>query len=573
MFLLRGVLIMSKSISAVLEGSGYNNKDQKWVSYRIQRLPLSFKSKVEADYVKLAETKSFREANSLIRELYEEIRLKGTSLLATCSNEAIKQYAEIISKRLETDFGDFMRRTGNQDFSVQRIISEVEKRGLTFPLEGCIECTVDEKIAALARVFNPRWWVRRLRKIKNLKLELVARHLDMVHKRGQVYCSNISVSNRREQKQRNTRMIEGLEAISDEGDVLSLAECVEASVANPENRRAELMVRMRGFEEVANHAGHQGVFFTLTAPSKYHAIHASGKPNNKYQGATPKETNDYLGNLWTKVRSAWDRRGIKPYGFRVVEPHHDGTPHWHLMLFFEPATCDEAINKFRDYAIADDRAELRNNLSARFDTKLIDPKKGSATGYIAKYISKNINGYGVDLDHESGTDAQDSAVRVDAWAALFGIRQFQQIGGPQVSIWRELRRVSEKEANEWFYKSDEQQPESIKQARSAADASNWKAFVTLMGGPSCKRKDQTLQLHKVIRRTECGLQEENDYGEIISRVRGVIDRVKGKATMLLTRTKRWSVRRAEHDSVPQVAPWSSVNNCTEGFSIGEPATH
>lgn len=47
----------------------------------------------------------------------------------------------------------------------------------------------------------------------------------------------------------------------------------------------------------------------------------------------------------------------------------------------------------RAYFIADDRDELGRNTGARFKSKKMDLSKGSATAYIAKYISKNIDGY------------------------------------------------------------------------------------------------------------------------------------------------------------------------------------
>lgn len=73
------------------------------------------------------------------------------------------------------------------------------------------------------------------------------------------------------------------------------------------------------------------------------------------------------------------------------------------------------------------------------------PEEGGATGYIAKYIAKNLDGHAVGEDWEAETLAEEGATAAGAWANWHGIRQFQQIGGPSVSVWRECRRLKDPE--------------------------------------------------------------------------------------------------------------------------------
>ncbi|WBA15132.1 replication endonuclease [Salinivibrio proteolyticus] len=139
------------------------------------------------------------------------------------------------------------------------------------------------------------------------------------------------------------------------------------------------------------------------------------------------------------MRAKLQREDVRFYGFRVVEPQHDGTPHWHLLLFVEPAHYDTLITTMRDYALREDGDETGAE-QHRFTEVKIDPNKGSATGYIAKYISKNIDGDHLDAGIY-GEDPKCAAARVDTWAACWSIRQFQQLGGCSVTVWRELRRL------------------------------------------------------------------------------------------------------------------------------------
>jgi len=264
-----------------------------------------------------------------------------------------------------------------------------------------------------------------------------------------------------------------LQAENEEGQTYTLAELAELSTSNPINRRHELMTRIRGFEEFAQQSNDewQAVLFTLTCPSQYHAVLAkSGDSNPKFNQTTPEQANTYLNTLWQRTRALWHKEGIQPFGFRVAEPNHDGTPHWHLLLWLKPDQVTKAETLLSQHALALDGDELGAK-KHRLQTVTIDPNKGSAAGYIAKYIAKNIDGFGIDVDLY-GKDAVDSALRIEAWASLWGIRQFQQIDGPSVTVWRELRRLDAEGVGQAL----------LKQLTEAADSGNWALYTELMGG-------------------------------------------------------------------------------------------
>ena len=89
------------------------------------------------------------------------------------------------------------------------------------------------------------------------------------------------------------------------------------------------------------------------------------------------------------------REGIRTFGFRVAEPHHDGTPHWHLLLFLRPEEVELATDIFFMSTPSGGWKRTRRG-SVSFTAKPIDEEFGSATGYIAKYISKISTVYGMD---------------------------------------------------------------------------------------------------------------------------------------------------------------------------------
>jgi len=489
--------------------------DAAWIAGVVQDWPRGLRDRVGKVYRQLYSGDGRREANLWLLELSERVRALPVD--AGASDQVIREQAEAKAAfcgRLINGRGDGLELARDQ------------ARGLGLQLpEDC------EEEGEGARLACPLWWRRQLRQAQARGVESVAVWSGFVHRRSSAYASEAGLELWRQQQRRNASLLEILVGVRSDGQEISIADVAAVTVSNPAIRRAELMVRIAGFESVAKERGDVGLFLTLTTPSRFHAVLSkTGQRNPSYSGATPREAQQYLREVWARVRAAWARRQIDVYGIRVAEPHHDGTPHWHLLIWVAEGSVSELALVFRAYALQDSPGE-KGAKSARCQVKRLDPQKGSAAGYVAKYIAKNLDGYGV-------KDNPESVEKVRAWASTWGLRQFQFLGGPPVTIWRELRR---------------EQPEGnglLGQAGKLADSADWGGFVALLGGPTVSRKELPL---RVFLRDQEGV---NRYGEPKpDRVLGVVAQ---EGELAITRMHSWSVEIRRERS----EPWSSVNNCT-----------
>lgn len=423
--------------------------------------------------------------------------------------------------------------------------------------------------AGILQMQDDKYWKRRLKRLAYRWREHLQIAYGDVGRTASVYCSKKQISLWEEQRRRNRAIMKNLELEDeDSGDRISLADTIDASVSNPALRRVELMVRIRGFTDIAKSAGYEARFYTITAPGKYHPRLHYGPRNSKWNHVSPKQTQDYLNNIWKLIRADLARDSIQVYGLRVAEPHHDGTPHWHMMLFVLPEQVDALTRTLETYAIREDRDELntKEGIKPRFDVIDIDAEKGDATAYITKYISKNIDGYALDneVDDESGKPCKLTAKHATAWASLWGIRQFQFVGGAPVSVWRELRRMRDQELAKKF-------GTTFAEMHRAADEGEWDTYIELQGGPLVARKDLTL-------RPYYGMSKKADkYGRDTPIIKGVYLQHEPKEFPIITHVKQWKIvkKQPTPDTAAGLTGCSSfdltvasatartrVNNCT-----------
>ncbi|MGY5617292.1 replication endonuclease [Vibrio cincinnatiensis] len=387
-------------------------------------------------------------------------------------------------------------------------------------LERCIEI-------AVLKMQSDEWIEKRLLHLRAQYVEYAQIAMKKVGKLSNQtpVISKLSFNNWKRKQKEAEEFMQSMAVLNNEtGDHFDLAEVAKRTTHNPENRRIEMMVRSRGFEELAQDLGYTALFITWTLPSKFHRV------SNKWNGASVKEGHKALMHKWAVARAELAKEEIEYFGFRVAEPHKDATSHAHYFLFCSHEYKQTIIDILRERAISEDREELGQDISPRFDVKEADPSKGGATAYIAKYVSKNING-----KHMPESESEECAYRARAWASTHRIRQFQQFGGEPVSLWRNLRRAKPEQTN---------MDAKLEELRQAADSSKWSLFCKLA-------KNARIEYQ----------EKQNKYGETTKKVIGFswLGKVIETASEQYSLVKKKDLKRLLESR--SGSTWSTENNC------------
>lgn len=555
---------------------------------------------------------------------HREDRTKGNlEHLRTCKK--IKQ-AQAAGVRADANDDDLVQQAKDSARDATRRIDAVKARArgmaAAVVLSACLWAVQDwleimglddawERLAkcktgkgALMRVQCDRWWRRVLRRVHAQAVEGTARAIGLVHKRAGCYVSNDALKRRRGQVARNAAALESVVAVNERAQQYTLAELAAKGQANKEIRRHELMTRIAGFELIAKDCGHEAYFVTVTCPSRMHAYRTAGhgvEKNPRYDGTKPDEAQAYLSKQWSKARAAAQRAGLHWYGFRIAEPNHDGTPHWHALFFFPKVTDLQRVayrvlvRILRRYFLHTQDPGERGARKHRVKLERIDWTRGSAAGYVAKYVAKNVDGFKVEKDLY-GNEAITASQRVEAWASTWRVRQFQQIGGAPVTVWREIRRLHPDQAEASALvgqglaaaniasQADGHHSESVQRFTAAT---GWARYTALQGGPTAQRSAQAIRLETQ------ATGELGRYGELVGpRVVGVVatdtikkmlppmgiilnpvPQIRRVTTVVESERCDWIIvpkgdaalavqRMTPPAQAEGMRPWSTVNNCT-----------
>lgn len=275
------------------------------------------------------------------------------------------------------------------------------------------------------RISDKKWWRRQIIKLADEKREHIA-HLkkELGGKNAtQVCCTDRTIEMYKERKEKTDEFLMSCnKIIRNNGSDAFIFNLLEVANGARKNRLNELFLNIKALERIAEENQFGCAFITLTAPPEFHPNPKIGR--DKYSGASAREANQSLQKYWRSILDTLDNIGIDRrsgdyFGFRVVEVHEDGCPHWHIAIFYnKEAGILEAIEDSIQRLYIDRKNYFANNKRdiVRIIEKTSDDT-ATPSSYIFGYVLKALAG-----EHD------DTATKYKCAIRAMGSRQYSFFG-------------------------------------------------------------------------------------------------------------------------------------------------
>lgn len=263
------------------------------------------------------------------------------------------------------------------------LLENERRNGFDLPTITISKHYKNEKLIKV--ICTEKFWKRSLRNAIKLNRETVFLHLGAVGKNGSKYASDDAIYNWKKRKEAMANFLKNSSVLNPiTGETFAL----EDIASTPQKRFAQMYTFIKGIEKYSQKKGMNAAMLTLTAPREYHPNPTKGINSWEKSGyATMKEAQDKLKERWHLLDMRFKSGNMERYGARFVEPHSDGCPHWHVLLFYS----NKDKQRIQDDICALWTIKEITEKSIAANWKDINRSVGSAVNYATKYISKNCN--------------------------------------------------------------------------------------------------------------------------------------------------------------------------------------
>ncbi|HCG9712289.1 TPA: replication endonuclease [Vibrio parahaemolyticus] len=214
-------------------------------------------------------------------------------------------------------------------------------------------------------------------------------------------------------------------------------------IGDANKKTAELYVFSKGLEKIAKEKDFKWAFLTMTAPGYLHANPTVGRRKGRWTREKMTKAHQDLLKRWSALGKTLSNHGYSLengdiLGFRVVEPHKDGTPHWHMLIFYprdlENYLLGEECGLFQRYF---------KHSKTSFEVRYGKDSASSASSYSLKYIFKS---FGISSeDEKNDTEFKQKIIAIEAWRSASRSQCFQKIGvNGSSKNWFVARKISRK---------------------------------------------------------------------------------------------------------------------------------